>query len=341
MWLVAVAWSFQVRADVWASGAAADRLVLVQNQTDQDLDLVRGGLEEVQKGQAVVAAGDRTGPDRSGVGEHCARSWGWTASLRSRFRSNEKNAVAPPWDTADGELHYGEYEVPKTDGDFDNLRRYFYRFMPKSTRLRKISMIANPKLWHRYEGNLRAVQIAERTTYTNMCDVEKWLWHGTDAQTTASVLRDGFQTAVDSVTSEVQGAGLFFTPDPRLAHFFGEEKRGQTGQVSRIMLVRVAAGKTGENNAVAFGRSAKAWMQNLRSIRQPPNGFESATSEDHTEVVTFQENTAYPAYVFEYQADALKDANPYTDRTLKAKLGVLGDVMQDPLCQCPTSTNPS
>merc|ERR1719446_375537 len=126
------------------------------------------------------------------------------------------------------------------------------------------------------------------------------------------------------MTYNVYGAGLYFAPDPRLAHYFVEENRGKVGQVSKLMLVRVAAGKTGEKKELGWsGTSTTAWLQTLSKAenRQPPDGFDSATSTSHTEVITFQDNTAYPAYVFEYQADMLKDVDPYTDKAFKEKIG--------------------
>lgn len=313
----------------------------VDAQGELDQVVVSGdGLEVAHETASVLDLGglDDLGPSRESVTDHCVRK---SRGFFYREPRESRNVVGPGFELDDGLLHYAEHELLKTTTEFKNLKGYFYRFMPRSAKLRKISSIANPALWHKYDGNLRGMQAANRSEYSNPCDAERWLWHGTSAGTLGFVLRGGFKTAHSSMEYNVYGAGLYFAPDPRLAHFFVEENRGKKAVVYKVMLVRVAAGKVKEKDDLGWsGLSTKAWMQKLSKPenRDAPAGSNSVTSKSHTEVVTFQDNTAYPAYVFEYTADALMNVDPYTNIQFKKRLGILEDVTQDPLCQCPSST---
>lgn len=47
--------------------------------------------------------------------------------------------------------------------------------------------------------------------------------------------------------------------------------------------------------------------------QQPPDGYQSCTSKNATEVVVYKDNHAYPAYIFSYLAPSLSHFNPYAD----------------------------
>ena len=53
--------------------------------------------------------------------------------------------------------------------------------------------------------------------------LESWLFHGTDRLD--EVLRSGFSSGHVNVSFNKYGAGVYFSRDPRLAHFFLRQAR--------------------------------------------------------------------------------------------------------------------
>lgn len=278
----------------------------------------------------------KLGRNAAEVKEHCSRFGRIKYPLVHRTRSRPASGVTGK----ERNRIYAELELQPSSSDFKAIKKYFYKYMPKSVQLNKILKIENRKLWPKYAGNVQGIHETNQLMFSHKCSPERWLWHGTDAKTLGMLLMDGFKTAYSSMTFNVYGAGLYFAPDPRLAHYFVRGQRGQRGQVIQLILARVAVGETAEKDALGWsGNSKEQWMERLAKPenRQPPQGFHSITSKEHIEVVTFQDNTAYPAYVLEYIADDLMDAEPYTDQDLKKALAKLDHVTQDPFCRCPKS----
>ena len=121
----------------------------------------------------------------------------------------------------------------------------------------------------------------------------------------------GFSSGHVNLSFNKYGAGVYFSRDPRLAHFFLRQARQDDHAECKIILCRVVVGWC----------VRKAAIRNKHHLlrpehRKPPEGFQSVTSEDVSgrEVVVFPGNPctpAYPAYVLTYTTPFQSD--PYRD----------------------------
>mmetsp|Transcript_48290 Transcript_48290/g.114899 ORF Transcript_48290/g.114899 Transcript_48290/m.114899 type:complete len:1308 (-) Transcript_48290:123-4046(-) len=140
--------------------------------------------------------------------------------------------------------------------------------------------------------------------YDQDCDPnERYLWYGADMGSNYSeILEKGFTGASMSSRRDhmVYGLGFYFSPDARLADYITSLGATSGGTERRLLLCRVACGKVAERPPLPAGSVEDELKKPVNKM--PPTGFQSVSSKDHTEVITYLDNTAYPEFVVTYKA---------------------------------------
>lgn len=221
-------------------------------------------------------------------------------------------------------MHYklhSEIVVPPSDPTYSHLAHWLTKGDGDVT-VQKITSIDNPGLMAQYEGarTLALWQLGRQNM--DSCYVETWLWHATTEAVVSEILETGWNNAFASMKRNWYGAGSYFAPDARLAHFFSPNHRNEMG-VKKLILARAVTGRSCSKHQVCTSLCSEGqWKDALTSPKNrfAPPGFHSVTNFPvmkygaNTEVIIYENTRVYPAYVFEFTAPEWSKLNPYINR---------------------------
>ena len=205
--------------------------------------------------------------------------------------------------------------VPPLSVESTRVAEYFYRCMPEDAQLLNIGRVESIRPWQRFQLCKQQLRSEWEREGWGDDELELWLWHGSDA--VDHEVHHGFQISHANMEFNLYGAGHYFSPDPRLAHYFIREARGKPDCTCRLILARVVVGWCTEKAALkvhvadckrpqslrcGFWKCRELVQKQLRETqhREAPVGCQSCTSKFRTEVIVYRDEQAIPAYVVEY-----------------------------------------
>eukprot|EP00933_Yihiella_yeosuensis_P005330 TRINITY_DN109824_c0_g1_i1.p1 TRINITY_DN109824_c0_g1~~TRINITY_DN109824_c0_g1_i1.p1 ORF type:complete len:392 (-),score=36.18 TRINITY_DN109824_c0_g1_i1:112-1287(-) len=249
-------------------------------------------------------------------------------------RTVDPLAASKFWES-DGSLP-SYYTVKRKSLEGRALADYFLKSMPEDVDLRHILRIESRQPWRHYKIHRNDMYERLQNHDDIVEHAEMYLWHGTDCS--YDTVERGFSNAHTNLGFNMYGAGFYFAVDPKMAHYFIRNSRKDPSSECTVLLSRVAVGKCAEKKALPqhvsecrhFGKTrscnfSKCEILRLSTLRktehrQPPDGYDSCTSQDRLEVIVYDRYHAYPAYMFVYQCASLARFNPYSNKDRLAKL---------------------
>jgi len=189
----------------------------------------------------------------------------------------EWNKVMDPFYASIGVPIYGGF--PRYKGAYSHYGSYPY--YNKGVNVVKVTRNQNLKLWTYY--TLKAQEIASKTGTTN----EQWLYHGSRAGAYDTILKDGFDIRVASM-SGAYGAGIYFATAASTSRAYCTTlPNGNMAMlICKVILGSVGTGQNG--------------------LRRPPPKHYSTPNVLHDSVsgggmyVVFDNIQAYPMYLVEF-----------------------------------------
>eukprot|EP00935_MAST-01C_sp_MAST-1C-sp1_P002831 g2831.t1 len=184
----------------------------------------------------------------------------------------------------------------------------------------RVERVQNPKLWSKYNAKLSAVEGVDSGDLIDAATMdlqnlpapdprfladlvrsknEMYLWHGTDADAVASIVKEGFKLPKVS-EKQTYGPGVYFAENICKANQYCTSM--DQGKSYVLILARVCMGKA----AVANSPGPPASTVQSLVVKKTVDKFEQdPTGQVHREFVVFEEARAYPEYVihFHYQEE--------------------------------------
>jgi hypothetical protein len=213
-----------------------------------------------------------------------------------------KGASAPsfyvPWAWTTSGKPQKMVEVVSGDNAHAQVSERMRSSMP-SAQIVSIYRVEDAGIFERYFNTRQSVGFS-RSGNSN----ERYLWYGSDfGKNHDGILQKGFINSINTTPTERQvlGKGFYFSADARLADFFNGE--APSNQDKKLILARVACGAVATKDRLAPSGDINKLREELEKPENsnPPTGSHSATSRNRTELVTFQDHSAYPEFVVTYR----------------------------------------
>jgi len=192
----------------------------------------------------------------------------------------------------------GPVQQVKLDTSHEHYTKVAERFsvaMPNAS-ITSIERIENVELYERY-FEMRTNIAYSRGGNPN----ERFLWYCSETSDVQSICEAGFSKAkLNSITNKdhmVLGFGFHFAPDAKVADYVQGKSAG--GEKS-VIFARVTCGGTATRDLLGAGGSVVDDLVKVEN-RIPPPGFQSATSQQRTELLVYYQHCAYPEFKVNYK----------------------------------------
>ena len=214
------------------------------------------------------------------------------AKLQAALGDGALSALEPPadWGTVRDAMVAERFELAKHSDEFKEIAAFFKRTLHSSTSVVSVQRLQNMAMWQSYA--MQRQLMATRDKKKPEDAEQRWLFHGTSADTVPKIIQQGFNRGFAGKNAVVYGAGVYFAKNASYSASTTYSPPDSKG-VQSMFLVRVLSGFTclGHN-----GQPVPDMRDASRNIL-----YDTTTNTDKSIYVTYHDSQQYPEYLVQFR----------------------------------------